>query len=92
MLEMSPISLSAHTVALEVTFVVAAPLLNLTLLSAAMVRIKRMFCVHFNLRTFHFLGNKILNCLINIPLLPIVFLEKLIISIFGKMYCPTHFQ
>ena len=59
MLELSPISLSAHTLALEVTLVVAAPLLSLTLLSAAMVRIKRMFCAHFNLRTFHFLGNKI---------------------------------
>ena len=58
-LDQSPISLSAHTLALEVTLVIAAPLLYLTLLSAVMVRIKRMFCVHFNLRNFHFLEYKI---------------------------------
>ena len=59
MLDQSPISLSAHTLALEVTLVVAATLLYLTSLSAVTVRIKRMFCVHFNLRNFHFLEYKI---------------------------------
>ena len=59
MLDQSPISLNAHTVALEDTVVVLAPLLSLILLSAAMVRIKRMFCAHFNLKTFIFLEIKL---------------------------------
>ena len=59
MLDQNPISLSAHTLALEVTFVIAATLLYLTSLSAVMVRIKRRICVHFYLRNFYFLEYKI---------------------------------
>ena len=98
MLELSPISSSAHTVALEDTFVVAATLMYLTSLSAVMVRIKAMFCVHFYLRNFHFLEYKIgiydrvTSCLRNIPLFTILFLQNLSISLFRKICYPKHFQ
>ena len=98
MLDQSPISLSAHTLALEVTFVIAAPLLNLTSLSAVMVKIKKKVCVHFYLRNFHFLEYKIgiydrvIICLRNIPLFTILFLQNLSISLFRKTCYPKHLQ